>query len=153
MRTAEPDRAYARFVARNLRQADQLELWASEGRRPFDACMDAFRFSDECIAIVGDDNRVVGLAGVNGHYIWMLGTNRLTSTESHRRQLARGARRWIDSLVQRRMETEGRVLLHNWVHAKNIESIRWLESLGFTVHQPEPHGPSLQLFRYFCLRT
>lgn len=152
MRIVEPCRAYARYVARNLRKADQAELWASEGRSPFDACMEAFQLSDDCIAIAGDDEQVVGLAGVNGHYIWMLGTDRLTATESHRRQLARGARRWIDAMVQSRLEARGQVLLHNWVHAKNIDSIRWLESLGFTVHQPEPHGPSLQLFRYFCLR-
>jgi hypothetical protein len=152
VRIEEPCRSYARYVARNLRKIDQAELWASEGREPFAACMDAFRHSDECITIVGDDEQVVGLAGVNGHYIWMLGTDALTATESHRRQLARGARQWIDALVQERLEMEGRVLLHNWVHAKNIDSIRWLESLGFTVHQPEPHGPSCQLFCYFCLR-
>jgi hypothetical protein len=152
VRIAEPCRAYAAYVARNLRKSDRDELWASEGREPFIATMNAFRFSDDCITIVGDDERVVGLAGVNGHYIWMLGTDGLTATESHRRQLARGARRWIDAMVQRRLEARGQVLLHNWVHAKNIDSIRWLESLGFTVHQPEPHGPSLQLFRYFCLR-
>ena len=152
MRITEPCSAYARYVAKNLRAADQVELWASEGRKPFDACMEAFRFSEDCIAIVGDDERVVGLAGVNGHCIWMLGTDGLTATESHRRQLARGGRRWVDALVQHRLETEGQVLLHNWVYAKNIDSIRWLESLGFTVHQPQPHGPGLQLFRYFCLR-
>jgi len=152
MRIAEPCMAYARYVARRLRKIDQAELWASEGREPFIACMQAFRFSDDCITIVGDDERVVGLAGVNGHWIWMLGTDVLTATESHRRQLARGGRRWINALVQHTLETEGHVLLHNYVHAKHLDSIRWLESLGFTVHPPEPHGPSLQLFRYFCLR-
>lgn len=144
--------AYARYVARNLRASDRDELQASEGRDPFTACMEAFRHSEDCIAIVGDDERVAGLAGVSGHYIWMLGTNQLTRTESHRRQLARGAKVWINAMVQRRLEERGQVLLHNWVHAKNIDSIRWLRSLGFTVHPPEPHGPSLQLFRYFCLR-
>jgi hypothetical protein len=152
MRIEEPCRAYAAYVARRLRKIDKDELWASEGREPFIACMEAFRHSDDCITIVGDDERVVGLAGVNGHYIWMLGTDRLTATASHRRQLARGAKAWIDAMVQKRLEERGQVLLHNWVHAKNIDSIRWLESLGFTVHPPEPHGPSLQLFRYFCLR-
>jgi hypothetical protein len=153
MRIAEPMRSEARFVARNLRLSDQQELMAAEGRDPFDACMDAFRVSDECIAIVGDDERVVGLAGVNGHYIWMLGTDELTSTESHRRQLAAGARRWINAVVQDIRASKGQVLLHNWVHAKNIDSIRWLKSLGFTVHEPEPHGPSLQLFCYFSMRA
>ena len=153
MRIAEPMRSEARFVARNLRLSDQQELMAAEGRDPFGACMDAFRDSETCIAIVGDDERPVGLAGVNGHYIWMLGTDELTATESHRRQLARGAKGWITSVVQERLASEGQVLLHNWVHAKNIDSIRWLKSLGFTVHEPEPHGPSLQLFCYFCMRA
>lgn len=153
MRIVEPTKDNALFVAHNLRQSDRLELMASEGRDPFDACMDAFRDSDTCIAIVGDDERVVGLAGVNGHYIWMLGTDELTATESHRRQLAIGARRWIDAVVQDIRASKGQVLLHNWVHAKNIDSIRWLKSLGFTVYEPEPHGPSLQLFCYFCMRA
>lgn len=152
MRIAEPAKANALFVAHNLRQSDRQELMAAEGRDPFDACMDAFRDSETCIAILGDGGWTVGLAGVNGHYIWMLGTDELTATESHRRQLAIGAKRWIDAVVQEIRESRGQVLLHNWVHAKNIDSIRWLKSLGFAVHEPEPHGPSLQLFCYFCMR-
>lgn len=148
-----PMRAEAVYVARNLREIDQRELWASEGREPFIATMDAFRHADTCIAIAGDDERLVGLAGVNGHVIWMLGTKGLTATRSHRRQLACGAKLWIASVVQERVQQRGQVLLHNWAHAKNIDSIRWLQSLGFTVHPPEPHGPSLQLFHYFCMRA
>lgn len=148
-----PTRAEALYVARNLREIDQRELWASEGREPFIATMDAFRHADACIGIAGDDERMVGVAGVNGHVIWMLGTKGLTATQSHRRQLARGAKLWIASVVQERLQQRGQVLLHNWVHAKNIDSIRWLKSLGFAVHPPEPHGPSLQLFHYFCMRA
>ena len=58
-----PMRAEALYVARNLREIDQRELWASEGRTPFYACMEAFRHSDICIGIAGDDERMVGLAG------------------------------------------------------------------------------------------
>lgn len=148
-----PMLAEALYVARHLRQIDQQELWASEGRTPLYACMEACRHADICIGIAGDDEQMVGLAGVNGHVIWMLGTEGLTATESHRRQLARGAKAWIASVVQEKLQERGQVLLHNWVHAKNIDSIRWLETLGFTVHPPEPHGPSLQLFRYFCMRA
>lgn len=139
-------------VARNLRAADRFELQATEGRHPQIACISAFVESDVAIGIEGDDGQPCGLAGVNGHFIWMLGTDALTGTPSHRRQLARGARGWIDSLVHDRMQSSGVVLLHNWVCAKNLESVRWLKSLGFEVFPPEPHGPSCQLFHYFRLK-
>jgi len=151
MRIVRPSGAFARAVARNLRQADRFELQAAEGRHPQIACMDAFCHSDVVIGIEGDDGQPCGLAGVNGHFVWMLGTDALTATESHRRQLARGARAWINSLVQERLQSGG-ALLHNWVCARNLESVRWLQSLGFEVFPPEPHGPSCNLFHYFRLK-
>lgn len=151
MRIVTPDLDHAVFVARNLRAADKFELQAAEGRHPQIACIAAFVESDEVIGIEGDDGQPCGLAGVNGHFIWMLGTDGLTGSPSHRRQLARGAREWIDSVVQSRLQS-GAVLLHNWVCARNLESVRWLKSLGFEVFPPEPHGPSCQLFHYFRLK-
>jgi hypothetical protein len=151
MRIVEPTPRFAVLVALNLRGADKFELQAAEGRHPRIACIDAFDSSDVAIGIEGDDGEPCGLAGVNGHFIWMLGTDALTATASHRRQLARGARAWIDSLVQERLQGGG-VLLHNWACARNLESVRWLKSLGFEVFPPEPYGPSCQLFHYFRLK-
>jgi hypothetical protein len=151
MRITKPTWDDAVFVAANLRTIDRYELQAAEGRHPQIACMEAYSKSDMVIGIEGDDGQPCGLAGVNGHYIWMLGTEALTATASHRRQLARGAREWINAVVQERLQS-GAVLLHNWVCARNLESVRWLKSLGFEVFTPEPHGPSCQLFHYFRLK-
>lgn len=136
-------------VARNLRASDCAEVFAAERRSGYEGAMAAWRDSDICCVIEGDDGEPVGLCGVNGHYIWMLGTDELTATASHRRQLARGAKRWITAVVQHKLETTGQCLLHNWVCARNLESVRWLQSLGFTVDHPEPFGHSLQLFHHF----
>ena len=43
--------------------------------------------------------------------------------------------------------------LFNQVYAKNIESIRWLQYLGFTVERPRPIGPSAALFCDFWRRS
>ena len=149
MRFAEPTEDRAEHVAQNLRFSDCMEVLAAEGRSGYVGAMAAWRESGICQAIEGDHGNPVGLCGVNGDVIWMLGTDELTATPSHRRQLARGARRWIAAVVEHKLKADGQCLLHNWVCARNLESIRWLESLGFTVNQPEPIGHSLQLFRHF----
>lgn len=153
MRTGFPTAARAERVARNLRASDCAEVFAAERRSGYEGAMAAWRDSSLCWAIIGDQGEAVGLCGVNGHYVWMLGTDELTATASHRRQLARGAKRWIAAVVQHKIETTGQCLLHNWVCAKNVESVRWLQSLGFDVSHPEPVGHSLQLFHYFCMRA
>jgi hypothetical protein len=149
MRFIEATEERAEFVAQRLRFSDCMEVLAAEGRSGYEGAMAAWRDSGIKEAIEGDQGDPVGLCGVNGNYIWMLGTDDLTSTESHRRQLVRGARRWISAVVEQKLRTEGQCLLCNWVCARNLESVRWLQSLGFTVDRPEPIGHSLQLFRYF----
>ncbi len=149
MRMCAPHRELVERVAQNLRASDCAEVFAAERRSGYEGAIAAWRDSDICQAIIGDQGEAVGLCGVNGHYIWMLGTDELTATASHRLQLARGARRWIAAVVQHKLETTGQCLLHNWVCARNLESVRWLKSLGFEMSQPEPFGHSLQLFHHF----
>jgi hypothetical protein len=76
--------------------------------------------------------------------IWLLGTEELLATRSHRQQFLRGAKQWIDGLLD-----DGAGPLHNWVFAANRDSVRWLKSLGFKFWPAAPYGPCAQLFRYF----
>ncbi len=112
---------------------------------PEQECMMSFFHTAGARAILGDDESVVGLFGLADGMIWLLGTDGLTGTKSHRRQLARGGRQWVDELRQKGEEA------HNWAFSANSVAIQWLKSLGFTVHQPAPHGPYGMLFSYFEL--
>jgi hypothetical protein len=136
-------------VAQHMRAQDRAEVFASHGATPEDAVMQSWRSSLACHAIAGDDGEPVGLAGVStGGRIWLLATDGLLSTPSHRRQFVRGAKMWVDALVG-----EGVGPLHNWALARNRVTLRWLESLGFTIEPPAPMGPRLELFCYFERRS
>lgn len=137
--------AHAIAVARSLRPCDVHELRMAGYQDPEEECMMSYFHTPHARAILGDDDEPVGLFGLGGEIIWMLGTEALTATRSHRRQLARGARGWVDQLRR------DRAVAYNWAFSANATGIRWLQSLGFRVHAPEPHGPYGMLFRYFHL--
>lgn len=77
--------------------------------------------------------------------IWLLATDELLATASHRRQFIRGGRQWVDGLL-----SSGRFpFLENWALSSNTTTLRWLEHLGFTVDTPQPMGRGCQLFSHF----
>lgn len=138
-------REHAEHVAGALRSSDVRELVMAGYRDPQRECMLSWLHTPDARAILGDNGIPVGLFGLNGRLVWLLATNDLTSTPSHRRQLARGARRWVASLRQQGRSAE------NWAFSANHSALRWLKSLGFTVHPPAPHGPYGMLFSFFEL--
>lgn len=148
---ATPERV--EFVAARLRREDELEVRYSHGIDGHQAVMDSWFCSSLCHCIVGDTGDPVGLCGLTpneaGHLIWLLGTDALLATPSHRRQFLRGGRAWVDGIVADLQRAGSPALLENWVYAKNVDSIRWLRHLGFEIFPPQPMGRSLQLFRYF----
>lgn len=144
MKWAQPTDTRVQYIAANLRRQDALEVAYSDGITPEFAVVDSWKKSAICRCIDGDNGEPVGICGVNGTRIWLLATDGLLATASHRRQFIRGGRRWVDELM-----ADGRQLLENWALASNRETLRWLEHLGFTVDTPEPRGRSLQLFCHF----
>jgi hypothetical protein len=135
----------ALHVATHLRRQDVIEVFCSHGMQPEDAVFRSWKNSPDCRCIEGDDGSTVGIAGVaSGGQIWMLATDGLLATASHRRQLVRLAKQWVDGLI-----ASGAGPLHNWALAKNTVTLRWLESLGFRLDHPEPFGPCAELFCYF----
>jgi len=128
-----------------LRHQDRLEVLYSHQKDPETAVYESWRQSAICRCIDGDDGQAVGICGVNGNSVWLLATDELLATASHRRQFIRGGRRWVDELLN-----SGRFLmLENWALASNRATLRWLKHLGFQVDTPQPMGRSCQLFCHF----
>jgi len=145
MNWAPPTGERVMHVARNLRKQDAMEVFCSHGMQPAEAVLSSWRNSPDCRCIEGDDGSAVGVCGVaSGGVIWLLATDGLLATPSHRRQFARGAKQWVDGLI-----ADGAGPLHNWTMARNRDVLRWLQSLGFEIQTPAPMGPCGQLFCHF----
>jgi len=134
-----------RHVAEHLRQRDAMEVFCAHGRPAVVEVYMSWKNSLECFCIEGDDGEPVGLCGiVLGGMIWMLGTDELLGTASHRRQFIRLGQDWVAQLL-----ADGMGPLYNWALASNRTTLRWLRWLGFEIGTPEPMGPCAQLFCYF----
>lgn len=144
MRWQRPAQWMVDHVAANLRWADDLECRFAYGISGAMALQDAAVQSEILNCICADNGEPLGLAGVNGSVIWLLATDGITATPGRRLALALGGRRWVDSLLRSRDGAR----LENWVLAANVESIRWLRAMGFTIDTAEPMGRSCQLFRH-----
>jgi hypothetical protein len=142
MKWRPAEQLMVKFVALNLRRSDDLECRYAYGIGGAQALLEAWMASSVVHCICADNGEPLGVAGLNGSVIWLLGTDGLTATPQRRAVLALGGRRWTDMLL------EESPLLENWVLATNVESARWLRSMGFTIATPEPMGPSCQLFRH-----
>ena len=139
------------FIADNLREQDAKEVMSSHGKDAKEACMESWVHSQLSRCFEGDDGNPVGIWGVNHlgdeQIIWMLGTNNLTATKSHRRQMHRLATTALKELV-----ANGCDYLHNWCMAENKTSLHWLRHLGFTIDEPAPFGAENDMFCHFWRR-
>jgi hypothetical protein len=143
MNWAEPTRDRIDHIAQRVRKCDEDEVFNAHAISGKQAVYQGWAESDLCRCIDGDDGTPVAVCGVNKGMIWLLGTDGLFASSSHVRQFIRGGKPWVSGLV----DEWG--CLHNWVYGKNRQSMRWLRSLGFTIHPAEPVGPFSQLFCYF----
>ena len=144
MKWALPDERIVGFIADHVRSEDENEVRLSHAMTGHDAVLLSFEQSSVCRAILGDDNTPVGLTGLCDDRIWLLGTPELTSTRSHRWQLAAHGREWVEYCLQ---QVKGPI--GNHAYAKNRQALRWLKHLGFTVLPPAPYGPCAALFCEF----
>lgn len=143
MNWSEATPARVQRIATMLRHQDRLEVLYSHSMTGEEAVYQSWHNSQICRCIDGDDGTAVGICGVSGSWIWLLATEELLATESHRRQFLRGGRKWVDGLMDRYE------YLENWALWSNKASLRWLEHLGFSVDTPAPMGRSAQLFAHF----
>jgi len=136
-------------VARNMRLADQNEIWASHRVTP-EAAIDHLRVSRDTRAGLADGQPVcifgidrVSVLSMVGHP-WLLGTEGL-----HRHGIAflRRNKEYLDEAK------EGFEFLYNYVDARNVASIAWLRWLGFEVKDAEPYGWLGMPFHRFQMET
>jgi len=135
-------------MAPRMREADRQEVWASFYLTPELALSVSVRTSRHAWAGL-IDGRVVCIFGVGGSSVlsdvgvpWLLGTDDLD-----RNQFAflRRCRQHVAQMLA------GYPVLINFVDDRNKVSQRWLRWLGFTIMEPEPHGPQGLPFRKFYM--
>lgn len=131
-------------IGMNLREQDKMEIELSHGISALDACMESYCHSSMFQIFEGDDGVPVGITGMWFTTIWLLATDGLTSTRSHRRQMCTLSRKWVDLCVAEVGATIG-----NYTYSGNKKSIKWLKHLGFTVGEPRPYGVKGALFSPF----
>lgn len=139
------------YLSTRLRSGDLDELAAQYGPATDVAAVlaRALLVSSSCWAGCAADDEPVALLGVAPVSLlsgigspWMLGSAR---AEEFPKAMIREGRRKVKEM---------RVLypsLVNYVHARNEVSVRWLQRLGFLVHDPQPVGFEGELFRQFTM--
>lgn len=73
---------------------------------------------------------------------WLVSTNAI---EKHARPFLRICKPLVQQMLERHIQ------LINFVDARNLAAIRWLEWLGFTMEEAAPYGPHGLPFRKFHL--
>lgn len=135
-----------KYVARNMREQDRIEIRFSSDSSPLDALMKGYRKSDSCWTVLIDGVPAV-IFGVrrasictNNAVVWMLATDRIKEVPY---QFVRESRRILNRLLQ------SYNMVYNYVWEENVVSIQWLKWLGFEIHDPVPYGVGKAKFRRF----
>lgn len=115
-------------LAYNLRQADAEEIKASTGNTPLASLISGYIESDECFSVV-EGTKVVAMFGVGPLLpsmggVWLLMSDELLKSKYRRRFLMESKR--IVAEFHSRYD-----ILINFVDARNLAALRWLEWLGF----------------------
>lgn len=127
----------AEYLAVHMRKADREEIWASGGRRPLEAIRRGLRLSTDTFVAERDGELacIWGFAPISlatGQAApWMLGTDLMFRLGRSLSRVAMASFEYVAPVYPRLM---------NYVDARNTRSVAWLKSVGFTVHDPEPHG-------------
>ena len=143
IRDATP--ADVEHVARNLRDADFLELSIAQPEDPRVAVRSCLDYSVWTKVVLVDGVPAV-IYGVSPSDVeecgspWMVGTDDIMKIPH---QFVTGSRRELE-----RMQSEFS-FLYNQVHCKNKISISWLRWLGFSVDDERPTGPLNQFFNFW----
>ena len=143
---AEPKHVEA--MLGRIRQADIDEFAAGYCMTPEKGMRLGLKVSTHAWAGVWN-GKVIGIAGLHptsfiGDHAnpWMVGTRDLERPELTREflELSRSVLEYMVSIYPH---------LENWVDVRNRRAVRWLRWLGFTMHEPEPHGPYGMMFHRF----
>jgi len=145
----KPTVALVESIAADMRQADAEEVWASNHHSPLESMMKGWELSDVSTVAIDDNGEPLVMIGLvkrdvltGSGVVWMLGANR---SMNHKKEFFRQTKPIINEMLTICPR------LCNMVHNKNTNSILWLKWLGFTIEDPIPHGPDLELFHRFHL--
>ena len=136
------------IIARNLRREDALEAEALAGVSPSVLMKKSFSNSMESWVWVKDDEpgAIWGVAMdsiIGGTaQIWLVST---PVVDRYPIEFLRSSRKVLEVLQTRYP------VLENWVDARYVKCIRWLEWLGFTMGEAEPFGVQGLPFHKFRL--
>lgn len=137
-------------VAKNMREADCLELWAASFSKPKKSLEAAFRLSKKCWTGLVDGEPACMFGVSRGTILshvgapWLLGTDLI---EKNQLAFLRRNKLYMSEM------TEGFDTLINYVDARNTKAIRWLKWLGFEFDEAEPRGVLNMPFHKFSMRV
>ncbi len=128
------------YIARNMSDADRAEVAASVGISPREALVQSLEASVLAWTGMVGDSRPVCMYGVSPIDIlggvgspWLLGTGDLPR---HAKTFLKFNREYIPKML------EVFPVLVNWVDARHVAAIRWLNRLGFQFDvEPVAYGP------------
>ncbi|RMH12121.1 MAG: hypothetical protein D6698_15620 [Gammaproteobacteria bacterium] len=139
------------FVAQFMRQADLNEIAAAGRPDPYEALWNSWQMSEKAYTVFIDEDPALIFGVVRSSLleyrgvVWMLGTDALA-------ELGMSKRVRYEMFRQLSALVEGYRYVENYVHDRNEVSKRWLEWMGFDLHEPVPYGPQGEPFRHFELR-
>lgn len=142
---------HAHAIAAHARKADTDELWTQARATPYQSMRKGIKLTRSATTALMDGEPiamfgVTPISLLKGWGIpWMVGST-LMDGMAVKRGLLRDARRYFV------MWQQGYTFLLNFVDDRNTQAIRWLEWLGFTVLDPQPHGFDGLPFRTFYWR-
>lgn len=143
------------YIANNLREADLEELKASHGAKvsPRALLMISVGITPDPVTLLsgsgsGEPIALLGtvppsLLGSNTAKPWMLGTE---AVFRYPKKIVMGGRSYVREMLERYGALE------NYVDVRNVVSVRWLQSIGFSLDEPAPYGPDKMLFHRFYAR-
>jgi GNAT superfamily N-acetyltransferase len=130
--------AHAVELARTMRAVDVAEVEAMCGKSPLEGLRLSLKSSSHAVTALDANGRVICMFGVcsmgflsNEGCPWLLGSDLIAT---HWRQFLRRSRKYLAAMLELYPE------LANSVDARAVQSVRWLQWLGFTVDRPEPVG-------------
>lgn len=139
------------YIAENMREVDRKEIWYSGQSKPIDSLMRGFNSNGLCYTMMVNDKPAIMFGSVCYDLIerkasaWLLSTDGINDVVWNRQdfEMMRG---YVQKMA------EGYSILENYVHSDNETSIKWLEALGFTVHESAQMGVFNEPFRHFEMR-
>jgi len=133
-------------IAANMREADVTEIWLSGHRTPHQAMQEGFEMSVKAWTIM-DGDTPIGMFGVSSVSLlgdmgipWLLSTDAMLKI---RKQFVRESISYLLEIHKLYPK------LVNFVHAGNVQSLRWLTWMGFDFNGPIKAGPDdAEFFRF-----